>query len=192
MTPFRAASKIKIISQEAVAITASSHRRIIYTVISLLLLAAAIFGFNLEQDLQGNRLIGTVLILFFILGSAVAAGLNKVILFDKQKDICIRKIYLFSVLVSSVNLITNLSAITCLQFTDLEFMRSSRKRNHTGRSRISPFSFFENRSHLFRLYVETQEQKLLLQESTYTEELENTIQVLTLFLGVGVKRSTTH
>jgi hypothetical protein len=192
MTPFRATSKIKIISKEAVAITASSHRRIIYTVIALLLLATVIFGFNLEQDLQGNRLIGTVFVLLCIAGSAVAAGYNKVILFDKPKDICIRKIYLFSVLVSSGNLLTNLSAISCLQFTDLEFLRSRKNEIHAGRSKINPMGFFENRSHLYRLYAETSEQKILLQESTFSDDLENTIQVLTLFLGVGVKRSATH
>jgi hypothetical protein len=190
MTPFRATSKIKIISKEAVAITASSHRRIIYTVIALLLLATVIFGFNLEQDLQGNRLIGTVFVLLCIAGSA--AGYNKVILFDKPKDICIRKIYLFSVLVSSGNLLTNLSAISCLQFTDLEFLRSRKNEIHAGRSKINPMGFFENRSHLYRLYAETSEQKILLQESTFSDDLENTIQVLTLFLGVGVKRSATH
>ncbi len=192
MTPFRAASKIKIISQEAVAITASSRRRVVYAGICLLLLATAVFGFDLEQDLQGNRLIGTVLILFFILGSAVAAGHNKVILFDKEKDVLIRKIYLFSFLVSRENILINLSEITWLQFTDLEFMRSGKKKNQTGRSRINPMNFFENRSHLYRLYAETNEQKFLLQESTFSDDLENAIQVLTLFLGVGVKRSATH
>jgi len=192
MTPFRATSIIKIINQEAVAITASPHRRIIYTAISLLLLLTAIFGFNLEQDLQGNRLIGTIFILLCITGSAVAAGYNKVILFDKHNDTCIRNIYLFSVPVSSKNLLPNLSAITCLQFTDLEFMRSRKNEIRAGRSRINPMGFIENRSHLYRLYAETSEQKILLQESTFSDDLENTIQVLTLFLGVGVKRSATH
>jgi hypothetical protein len=192
MTPFRATSKIKIINQEAVAITASSHRRIIFAGICLLLLATAIFGFDLEQDLQGNRLIGTVLILFFIVGSALAAGFNKVLLFDKKKNLLIRKIHLFSLLISSENLVTNLSDITCLQFTDLEFMRSRKNEIHAGRSRINPMGFFENRSHLYRLFVETSEKKILLQESTFSDDLENTIQVLTLFLGVGAKRSVTH
>ncbi|NQT59016.1 MAG: hypothetical protein HQ557_08550 [Bacteroidetes bacterium] len=192
MTPFKSSSKIKIINQEAVAITASSHRRVMYGGICLLLLATAIVSFNLEQDFQGNRLIGTVLILFFIAGSAVAAGFNKVILFDKENDLFVRKIYLFSLLVSREYLLSTLSEIVCLQYTDLEFMRSGRKEIHAGRSRINPMSFFQNRSHLYRLYVETSEQKILLQESTFTDDLENTIQVLTLFLGVGVKRSTTH
>ncbi|MBL7007236.1 MAG: hypothetical protein ISR78_09160 [Spirochaetia bacterium] len=174
------------------AITASPHRRVLFAVICILLLTTAVFGFELEQDLQGNRLIGTVLILFFIVGSAFAAGFNKVILFDKKKDLLVRNVYLFSLLVSSENLLKNLSDIAYLQFTDLEFMRSGKKEIPAGRHKINPMNFFENRSHLYRLSVETSEQKILLQESTYSDDLENTIQVLMVFLGIGVKRSVSH
>ncbi len=192
MTPFKSATKVKIINHEAVVISASPHRRILYGVICFLLVTAAVFGFDPEQDFQGNRIIGTLLILFFIVGSAAAAGYNKVLRFDKTNNTFSRKIYLFTLLISQTILLSNLSEISCLQFADLEFMRSRRKKNHDGRSRINPFGFFENRSHLFRLYAETLDHKFLLQESTFTEDLENTIQVLSLFLGVGVTRSKTH
>ena len=192
MTPFRAAARIRIISQEAVEITASFYRRAMYGGISILLLVTASLGLNPEQDLQGNRLIGTLIILFFIAGSAVAAGFNKTTLFDKKNNLFLRKIYLFSFPVAKELLLPSLSEIVCLQYTDLELMRSGRREVHANRSRINPMSFFENRSHLYRLYVETEREEILLQESTFPDELEDTIEVLTLFLGIGVKRSRTH
>jgi hypothetical protein len=201
MTPFRAETQAKIIDQDRIAVTTSSRRRIIYGLIALVLFVAAAAGFDPAVDFSRERLLGTVFIFLLFAGSLFIAGYRRTFLFDKTTGSLTYHNCFFSINLKASVQLTELSLISRIQFTDIQLLRGTPAPHAPGREdhssegrsgRTGRFRIMEHRAHLYQLFVETREKKILIQESTYPDELENSAGILSKFLGIPVNRQATN
>jgi len=201
MTPFRAETQAKIIDQDRIAVTTSSRRRIIYGLIALVLIVAAAAGFDPAVDFSRDRLLGTIFIFLLFAGSLFIAGYRRTFLFDKTAGYLTYHNCFFFINLKTAALLTELSLISRIQFTDIQLLRGALDTHAPGREnhssegrggRIGRFRIMEHRAHLYQLFVETREKKILIQESTYPDDLENSAGILSKFLGIPVNRQATN
>jgi len=195
MIPLRSETVIRIVSEDAVMITKSPRRRIVFGVAALLLVITTAISLDPAVDFQGNRLFGTLFMAFLIISSVMAAGLNRSFIFDRSRNGLLKRHTFFGLTYREPVHLLPLNAVTSIHLTDLQLLRGRKHEpaDQTESTRKAARSgFFESRGHLFQLSVESAEKKILIQESSYVDELEVSAGVLTAFLGVPITRTVSH
>ncbi len=195
MVPFRSESAIRIKSDDIIVLSKSPRRRIVYGVAAMLLIITTVISLDPTVDFQGGRLFGTIFMFFLIIASALAAGMSRSFIFDRSKNHLLKRHMFLGISLGEPAELLSLDTITAIHLVDLQLLRSRKQemRDPADRAQKAVKSgLFESRAHLHQLSVESAEKKILIQESSYADELEVTAEVLTAFLGVPVTRTVSH
>ncbi len=180
MTPMRAHSRLVLKSESVMLLTSSSSRRIVFFFLFVVFAVAMIVGFDPSTDLVGSRLFGTIgyaAVLLVLLG---VTAWSMTIRFDRDRGRMETVKSFFGVIFSHdrgielgiVKAIV-LQKVQLIKGRDLPLNRSNRISN-----------LLEPRAQLFRLFLDTGERRIKLDESNYREELENEASMIANFLGV--------
>jgi hypothetical protein len=180
MTPLRAHGKLVLKDDNLLLLTSSSSRRIIFFALFVVFAAAMIVGFDAATDLSGSRLFGTIgyaAVLIVLLG---VSAWSKTVRFDCEKGrmTTVRSVLGVAVGNDSELELTTVTAVLLqkvqlIKGRDLPLQRS----NRLG-------SLVEPRSQLWRLFLDTGDGRIRLDESNYREELEQEAATIAGFLGV--------
>lgn len=184
MIPVHSELRIKIVSEDEVVLITPGARRILYGGLSILLTAASAVSLDPAVDFSGSGLIGTILIFLLILLLVYGAGKSTSIRFLKKEDRISRTVSFFAMLLCSRELLA-LSEVKSLDLVEIVLLKGgnpSRDRNGLTKGQ----GFFQKRTRLYQLSLESTEKRIMLQESSGKEEIAASSRVLSTFLGVEV------
>jgi hypothetical protein len=141
--------------------------------------AAMIFGFDAARDLEGPRLLGTVIFGAVMLVLLGVAGFSKRLVLDRgERNIAIQSSF-FSVAYSTQNHEIPPGSRVIVQ--DVEIMKTAERSD--GRSGMLA-GFLTARTHLYRLFLDVGDERIKLEETTYPEEINETGKGIADFLGL--------
>jgi hypothetical protein len=180
MIPIRSRFRLSLISESLLVLKHAPGRRIIFFILFLLLLGGAIAGMDAGRDFRGGRIVGTLLYFGITISTLVISTWGKTVAFDRQngKVVFTSALFLVSVSISSLSL----EAVKGIVLESVSLMKSDSA--PLGR-RFS--QFMENRSTIYRLYIETDEKRILLEDGTHFQEFEETARGIAGFLQVPLK-----
>ena len=183
MTPLRAHGRLVPKGDKLLVLGSSPSRRIVFFVIFVVFTLGMIAGIDPTVDFTSRRLLGTVMYVAILAVSLGVAAWSKQTFFDAEKRTISTHSSFFGIPVKKIPGISFaevhavvLQKVQLLKSRDMPFKRSGALTN-----------VFEPRSQLFRLFLETDEQRVKLEESSYREEIERQAGVLAEFLGVSLK-----
>jgi hypothetical protein len=183
MTPLKAHPRIVLVNKNLLLLKSNTTRRIMFFVLFLLLTTAMIFGFEPERDLAGNRLlltIGYIVALIVLLG---VAGWSKTIRLDKDRKIIESESLIFGISAKREEMGT-LDLIDAVVLQQVQLLKGG---DMTGRTAAPLKNIFEPKSQLVRLFLETEEERIKLDEGDSVESLETEATAIADFLGVPVR-----
>jgi hypothetical protein len=179
MTPHHASSRFTVIDDDSVALAPRNSRRIFYLAIFLILAGSLFFGFDPAVDLSGSRIVGTIGVAMLMVAVLVVAGVATRTVFNRSGPSIATQRTIFSVRVSSSE--RPLPRGTTIVAQDVELMKRP-ERNDRSSSLLA--GFLTARTHLYRLFVDTGEERIKIEEATYPGEIEDVGKALADFLGI--------
>jgi hypothetical protein len=186
MTPLRAHSRLSVQGEKLIVLSSSSSRRIIFFVLFVVFTFGMIAGFDPAIDLAGSRLLGTIGYMAVLLVLLGVSAWSKTTRFDAAAGVISTVSTLFGVTLkrgadlqfSQLRALV-LQHVQLLKDRDIPFKRSGSGSAING--------IFEPRSQLFRLFLDLDDERIRLEESSYREEMETQGKFLADFLGIPLK-----
>ena len=182
MTPLRAHNRLVLKSDTLLVLTSSGSIRLIFLLLIAVFGAALVFGFDPARDLAGSRLFGTIIfgIVMLVLLGVVAWA--KEVRFDRAKALVETVYRVFGFQVKQDPSIpfyeirsVVLQKVTLLKDTDVPMKKSG-----------TLGGLIEARSQLFRLFLDTGDGRLKLDESNFREQLAGCAKMMSEFIGVAL------
>ena len=178
--PIRAHGRLAIKSEDLLVLASNSRRRLVFLLLFLLLSVAMYFGFNPATDFAGKRLFATfgyMVVLLLMLG---VSAFSKSIYFDRGAGE-IRTLYTLLGLTVKRGETLPFAEIRRVVLQQAKLMKTGQipvKRGGVMGGLLEP------RSQLYRLFIDTGEKRIKLDESNYGEELQKEGTFISQFLGV--------
>ena len=179
MTPHHAISRLTAIDDDSVALAPRGSRRFFYLAVFLVLAGSLVFGFDPAVDLSGTRIVGTIGVALLMIAVLAVAGVATRTGFSRGERSMTTQRTLFSVLVSSNE--RPLPSGTTIVAQDVELMKRPER---SDRSSNLLTGFLTARTHLYRLFIDTGDERIKIEEATYPGEIEDVGKALADFLGL--------
>ena len=179
MIPSRAQARIIKRSEDLVLYASTPARRIMFLVLFLMLTSVMIAGFDTEADFSGTRalkLVGYGAVLLVLLG---AAGWSTTTSFDRGSG-TVETISRFFGVVVRRKILAPMSEIDGVILQKVALLKGA----PPGGRRGVFGNLFEPRAELIRLFLQTNDGRVCLDEGSNSEVLEQTGVFFSEFLGV--------
>jgi len=186
MVRIRARVALKYRSDHELVIRSNPTRRILFALIAIVLLAAFLVGADWENDFGRERIAANIL--FFVLtgGAALIAGWSSSVTVDAGSA---RQIRSAGTLFGLPIRVQTMSAddVRAVTLQGVRLLRESESpRAGLGRSRYA--EFVARRTTYYKLFLDTAEDRHLVEDSTDLAELQTIGEAISRVLGVEYRR----
>ncbi len=163
----------------------SGRRRLLFGFISLLLIIAFFVSVDFERDF-GEDFSAGIIIYFALVAVCVAvAGWNSLVVLDGTRHEARFSKRLFGLALHES--VVSLTTVRSVLLQSVQFLRG-REMPQPGAMTNRLRNYMERRNVYFKLYIETDEKRHFVEDSTDTSELELAADSMSQFLGVPLLR----
>lgn len=171
----RSPLRLRKLDERRLLFGSSRGRRVLFGLIAAVLLAAAAYGIQWEDAGEPSRPVGTMFFALLVLGSAGVAGFDSRALFDLAEGTVRFRARVFGIRLG--HRVMNLAEIDGVVLQKVTIVDLSGVRSRVG--------FLHGRLHrraaLYRLYLESQDERTLLEESNDGAHLSSTAERIAQF-----------
>ena len=183
MIPLRSSLRIRYSGRDTLLIRTAPGRRLTFLAASLVLLGAFASGFDPAADFGDGRLAGTIL--FFVLFAAclTAAAMSRIITVDRRGG---EIVFGTAYVTRSIGPTKRIALDRVERFVSWSVVLYRGREAGSGppQTALDRYrKYVEVRSRLFRLYLEAEERRIMITESSYAEEIESIAEALSSFTG---------
>ena len=180
MTPQHSRQRAGRTSEDVITFASSGGRRTMFFLVFVLLLCGMLYGLEIDRDLTGTRLVGTIVYFSLLLSLLGVAGWQKRVDFDRKQRMVRTDHTMFKVpLRNPVQVSIDDHAEVILQSVVLVKGRPERDDKSNLLS-----GFLTARTHLFRLFIQNGDERIRVEETTSRDELLEMGKGLSEFLGL--------
>lgn len=174
-------------SEDLIVLQSSPGRRVLYGAIGLLLLIAMAMSVDWQADFNREMIVGTIIYLALTLTSIGVAAFGRSVRFDRSTGEIsfIRAIAGVRVGESSMPL----SDVRSVTIQGVQFLKES-EQPQPGLLNTRFRNYVQRRNNYYKLYLDTDNSRRFLEDSTELADLDAAASRIAEFLGVELKRET--
>jgi hypothetical protein len=163
----------------------NGRRRLLFGLIAALLIAAFAFSVDFERDFGEDFSAGTVVYFALVVICLAVAGFNSLVTLDTKRHEASFSKRIFGLTLH--NNVISLATVRGVLLQSVQFLRRKEMPQQgpmTSRLR----GYMERRNVYFKLYLETDEKRHFVEDSTDSSELESAATTMSQFLSVPLLR----
>ena len=181
----RSRLELKQISKSILLLRTNLFRRFVFGGIALLLLVTLFVSIQVPEDFQAGRLAGTIIYLCIVIAVSAVALYSKDYVFNavkKQLELW-RHVLMLDLQSPEYISFERIKGVTLLKVKLIA--EESLKRKDGSKSLLG--NVMEKRKVLYKLHLDLEDKRLLLEEGTYPEELVEIGETIADFLGLSFR-----
>ncbi len=185
MIPLRSRRRLKITGNNTLLLRSDFVRRITFGIIFLILSAGMVLSFDPSKDLTGARLGGTIFYLVLIIIALFVTALEKLITFDKNRGVIV---FCYRIFMMDTGIKRDEISIDSLKTVILSTLILLKREGSGIRKGSRLSNYMQNRTVMVRLFLETEERKILIADGSYKDEIEEMGRSIARFLGKSFQK----
>lgn len=184
---FRLKSRLAVTqtAERELVVQLSGRRRILFGLIAALLITAFLFSVDFQRDFGEGLSAGSVIYFGLVVICAAVAGFNSLVTLDTARHEARFSKRLFGINLQGSSV--SLTAVRGVLLQSVQFLRG-REMPQPGPMSSRFRSYMERRNVYYKLYIETDEKRHFVEDSTDSGELEEAATAMSQFLSVPLMR----
>lgn len=182
MIQIRKTHRLVFLGEDKLLLETNPVRRIIFLICFLLLMATAILGYNPAAPAGAQSMVGFFIFAALTVVSGLTAAFRYFGVFDKSAKRLIFQFSFFRFFRFTIKQI-ELTGNSCIVKQEIAFLKGKTNPGKTEEKR----GFFQSRSTLVKIFLDSGQSRKLLIDTTSIEEGESYAKVISGFLGVPCK-----
>lgn len=184
---FRLRSRLSVThsGERELIVQLNGRQRVLFGLIAALLIAGFAFGVDFERDFGEDFSAGMIIYFALVVICLSVAGFNSLVTLDTQRHEARFSKRLFGFGLQSK--VISLASVRSVLLQSIEFLRGKEMPQQgpmTSRFR----DYMQRRNVYFKLYLETDEKRHFVEDSTDSSELESAASAMSQFLSIPLVR----